>query len=463
MPLMDHLAHTPAWRRARPLLSAGALLVAGFGIGPALAQQAPMLETRDAARSVGEADPVRTVGPFYRVAPMAPDSPAQSAEDRPLSAVVRHGWRRHSNLYALSPEGRAAQPDLAGADTVMLTGVRLGYDRRISAQRLSLWADVSNNDYRRFDTLDHVAWAAGGLLEWQAGRQWYGTLGVGSQRLLNPFSNQNQTIRNLLELNTLSTSAGFRFGSRWSAFVAADLSSRRNSSDSLRENDLDQTGLEAGVRWQRPGDDADFSLVGRSVRGRYPTAQAVPVGTGTLGSTIDNSYRDRSLLMRLALRPSAPSVIVGEVGVTQRRFDTLAERNFSGLTGAFVWQWQPTDAVRGEAYVRRNFGPIQLANASGVQTWQSGGSLAWRVSAKVTIGLHAGWDRYLYAADPLSAVGLADRRRDQLRVIGVSASWEAWRNILLIADHRREVRRSNVAAASYEADITSVFIQARFD
>lgn len=428
---------------------------------PVHAQQGPVLEWRDDIRSGSLPEGERRSAPYYLTAPAgAPDA---SSDGRPLSLTVRQGWRRSSNLYALSSSAAQAQPSLSGADTVMVTGLRAAYDRRAGAQEIALWADVSNNTYRRFDDLDNVAWSAGGQLNWQLGRQWYGTLAGGSQRLLNPFSNQNRTIRNQLALNSLASSVGYRFGTRWSVFAGADFASRRNGESLFRESDLDQTGLETGMRFQHPSGDADASVVLRTVRGHFPNAQTSDSLGDPLAQPIDNAFRDRSLLLRGALRLSAPSYVVGEIGITSRRFDTLSSRNFSGLTGSFLWQWQPTDPLRTEFYVRRNLGPIQLASASSVDAIQTGFAISWRIAPKVTLGAHAGWDRYVYAGDAVGAAGQSAERRDRVRVIGVSATWQAWRNVQLIADHRRELRSSNYSVFNYDVDITSVFVQARFD
>jgi hypothetical protein len=431
-----------------------------FVLAPgAQAQQGPTLEVRDEIRSGSLPQGERRSAPYYLAAPVGASD--ASGDARPLSLTVRQGWRRNSNLYALSSTAAQAQPSLAGGDTVMVTGLRAAYDRRAGAQEIALWADVSNNSYRRFDDLDNVAWSAGGQLNWQLGRQWYGTLAGGSQRLLNPFTNQNRTIRNQLALNSLASSVGYRFGTRWSVFAGADFASRRNGESLFRESDLDQTGLETGVRFQHPSGDADGSVVLRTVRGRFPNAQTSDALGEALAQPLDNAFRDRSLLLRGALRLSAPTYVVGEIGVTARRFDTLSSRNFSGLTGSFLWQWQPTDPLRVEAYVRRNLGPIQLASASSVDAVQTGLSVSWRIAPKVTLGAHAGWDRYVYAGDPVGALGI--ERRDRVRVIGVSAAWQAWRNVQLIADHRRELRSSNYSVFNYDVDITSLFVQARFD
>ncbi len=69
----------------------------------------------------------------------------------------------------------------------------------------------------------------------------------------------------------------------------------------------------------------------------------------------------------------------------------------------------------------------------------------------------------MYAGDAVGAAGQSAERRDRVRVIGVSATWQAWRNVQLIADHRRELRSSNYSVFNYDVDITSVFVQARFD
>jgi hypothetical protein len=455
--------HSPdrACGRGCAAVAATTLAVLTLGGSPVRAQSEPAAMVRDETRLQAEPAGVRMVGPFYRLAP--PPTSDTVSEPSPLSLTVRQGWRHHSNLYALSASVAQAQPGLSGADTVSVTGLRAAFDRRLGAQDLALWADLGASGYRRFDDLDHVAWNAGGLLNWQIGRQWYGTVSVGSERFLNPFSNQNRAIRNLLDLNALASSVGYRFGARWSAFAGADFVSRRNSSVDLRETDLDQTGLEAGFRLQGTNADSDVSLVARTVRGRFPNPQQFDAQGDPLAQPLDNGFRDRSALLRLSLRPSAPSRLVGEVGVTARRFDTLTVRNFSGLTGSFVWQWQPTDPLRAELYARRNLGPIQLGSPNYIDAVQTGGSLSWRVTSRLTLGATAGWDRYRYGGDPLSATGQTEERRDRVRTIGVSAAYEAWRRVTLIADHRREWRTSNYSAFSFDADITSLFVRARFD
>ena len=437
------------------------LLPAVLLVSSVHAQQGPVLEVRDDIRSGSLPEGERRSAPYYLAAPVG--APVASADGSPLSLTVRQGWRRNSNLYALSSSASQAQPQLSGSDTVMVSGLRAAYDRRAGAQEIALWADVSNNAYRRFDDLDNVAWSAGGQLNWQLGRQWYGTLAGGSQRLLNSFSNQNRAIRNQLALNSLATSVGYRFGTRWSVFAGADFASRRNGETLLRDSDLDQTGLETGMRFQHPSGDADGSVVLRSVRGRFRNHQMTDALGDPLAEPLDNAYRDRSLLFRGALRLSAPSFVVGEIGVTSRRFDTLSGRNFSGLTGSFLWQWQPTDPLRTEVYVRRNLGPIQIASSSSVDSIQTGFAISWRIAPKVTLGAHAGWDRYLYSGEVVSGAGQSAERRDRVRVVGVSAAWQAWRNVQLIADHRREMRSSNYGVFSYDVDITTVFVQARFD
>ena len=448
---------------ARGIAKVAALAFAALSAGgsPARAQSDPAAMVRDETRLQAEPAGVRLVGPFYRVAP--PPGGDAAPEASPLSLTVRQGWRHHSNLYALSASAAQAQPGLSGSDTVSVTGLRAAFERRLGAQELALWADLGASSYRRFDDLDHVAWNAGGLLNWQIGRQWYGTVSGGTERFLNPFSNQNRAIRNLLDLNALASSVGYRFGARWSAFAGADFVSRRNSSIDLRDSDLDQTGLEAGLRLQGASADSDVSVVARTVRGRFPNPQQFDAQGDPLAQPLDNGFRDRSALLRLSLRPSAPSRLVGEVGFTSRHFDTLSVRNFSGLTGSFVWQWQPTDPLRTEFYARRNLGPIQLGSPNYIDAVQTGASLSWRVTSRLTLGAHAGWDRYRYGGDPLSATGQTEERRDRVRTVGVSVAYEPWRRVSLIADHRREWRLSNYEAFRFDADITSLFVRARFD
>jgi len=448
-----------ARRLGLTLLGVGCTLGATLGVAQEASRPAvgeTMMVDPIPAGAGGRNEP--TIGPFYRAQPPAADDDA-----RPLSLTLRQGWRRNSNLYSLSPVAAQSLPALSGGDTVTLTGVKLGFDRRVSAQDFAAWLDLASSRYHRFGDLDNVAWSGGGRWSGELGRAWYASASVGAQRYLNPFANQTQTVRNLMSLNSMAASLGYRFAPRWSVYASADRATRRNGADSLRESDLDLTGFESGLRLESLSGDADASLVVRTSRGRFLLAQQYDGLGNALAQPIDNSYRDRSVLLRAALRPSSLTYLVGELGWTARRLDALSSRDVSGLTGSLLLRWQPTDPLRAELYLRRNLGSIQLGSANFVETTQFGALAAWQVSAKVMLSAMVGWDRYRYAGDPLVALGQALERLDRLRVLGVSATWQAWRNVALMADHRREARSSNYDVYRYDADVTSVFVQARFD
>ncbi|HRO58627.1 MAG TPA: outer membrane beta-barrel protein [Burkholderiaceae bacterium] len=405
---------------------------------------------------------IETLGPFYRIGP-APGSSLSAVEPRPLSLTVRQAFEYQSNLFALPDSVPPASRGLEGSDVISRTSLRLGYDNLIDGQDVSLWAELGHNDYRDFDALDHFAWSLGGRWAWQVGRQWYGTLRAGTQRFLNAFENQSVPLPNFVRLNTLGASAGYRFDPRWSAYLGVDHLARDNSEQVLEQNDLREDGYELGLRFQPPESATDVSVVARYVDGDFPNRQRFDSVGEALPAPVDNAYSDRSLLLRMSLAPSAASRLLGEVGWTRRGFDTLGQRDFSGVTGGVVWHWQPLEALGTEFYLRRSLGPHDLASSNFVDAVQTGVLVNWRPTGKLLFSARAGWEKNDYDGDPATAVGAQPQREDRQHSYGVSISWQLLRSALLSVDYSRLDRRSNRAAFSYDADIVSLMLTFRID
>ncbi|NLD69602.1 MAG: outer membrane beta-barrel protein [Limnobacter sp.] len=403
-----------------------------------------------------------TVGPFYRIGP-APGASLSPVEPRPLSLTVRQAFEYQSNLFALPDEVPPASSNLEGGDLISRTSLRVGYDNLIGAQDVSLWAELGHNDYRDFDRLDHFAWSLGGRWGWQVGRQWYGTLRAGTQRFLNAFENQAVPLPNFVRLNTVGASAGYRFDTRWSGYLGVDHLSRDNSEQVLEQNDLRESGYELGLRFQPPESATDISLVARYVDGDFPNRQRFDSVGEALPAPVDNAYSDRELLLRAALAPSAASRLIGEVGWTRRAFDSLDQRDFSGITGGVVWQWQPLDALGAEFFLRRSLGPYDLASSNFVDALQAGVLVNWRPTGKLLLSARAGWEDNDYAGDPAAAVGAQPEREDRQNSYGVSIAWQLLRSVSLSLDYSRLDRRSNQRAFSYDADIVMLMLTFRID
>jgi hypothetical protein len=449
-------------RLSRALISAAFLAFAfAFASAGALAQQGPVEAL--GSTFAGGVDPygTRSVGPFYRIGP-TPESPVVPVEPRPLSLVVWQGFEHDSNVYALPEQVPAGASAISGSDRISTTGLRLAYDNLIRAQAINLWAELRSIDYRRFDDLDHNATALGGRWDWQAGREWYGTLHAESRRFLSPFENLNAPVKNRLELNRIAASAGYRFDPRWSGFAGVEHLSRDNSHPLFLQEDLRQNAFESGVRHEWP-DVADLSLVGRIVDGDFPNGQRRDATGADLPSPIVNDFSDRSLLWRLDASPTAASRIVGELGWTKRRSRDAGARDFSGITGELVWQWRTTDALGSELYLRRNLGAPELLGPGYVDTLQVGTLINWRASGKLTLSLRGAWSDINYAGDSGLGIGAVDERQDRLSEYGLAISWEILRNVLLSLDYRRMERRSNFAAFRFESEVIGLLLRVRFD
>ena len=73
----------------------------------------------------------------------------------------------------------------------------------------------------------------------------------------------------------------------------------------------------------------------RLIQGRYPQG---PYG--------DDPFTGRGIDLSVNWTPSALSSLEGRIGYSRIRHEDVSQREFSGITGNLLWNWQPTGKIR---------------------------------------------------------------------------------------------------------------------
>jgi hypothetical protein len=353
----------------------------------------------------------------------------------------------HSNVFGVSD---------GPSDSLVrgLFGVR--FDRNVSLQRFSVQASVEPTKYIDNSAFDFVGYRAGATWDWAIGRPLFGQLTARIARSQASSYDQGLTLddpgltldasrRNIQRINFLRALGAFRLTQSWAVFAAADRQGVDHAAAAQRIADTDVTGMEAGLRFS-PGTGNEFDFLYRRAEGDYPNA---PI----------NDYTQDSLLSRLTWRPNDALRVTGQAGWTNRKFETLPQRDFEGPTVGLDVAWQVGGFTTLRVDLVRTIDSDDTITASyaDVQT------IAFRPSMQPTARIRlegvAATSRRAYEGDPDP---LFAARRDRINELGLRMNYEIARRIFSYIEVRRVERDSNVARFDFTDNIVGVGLRGEF-
>lgn len=366
---------------------------------------------------------------------------------------VGQQFSHESNLYRL-PDGVLPGSGPSRSDTVSTTSLDLTLDQPLGRQRLLGRAGVEALRYRRHDELDHDAHRAELRLDWETAGRLSGQLRAASARALRPLdadASAGSQARNL-ESND-EAAALVRLGGAGRMSVEGQLGTRavHYSDPAFDAAELRTRSAALGLRW-RPGGASTFGAAWREARGRYINAP-----------DDGDRYRTRALDLWMNWSATPMQRVYVRASPLHARYDQRSERDFSGLTGALAWQWQPRSPWQVTAQAVRDLGQDAYLERYGVDDTatqaQPGGhvddgvvltrvtlAVQRAVTAKVQAAVSAGWTRrtltsVLPAAVP--ATGTASTAHDSTSQVTLGLRWAPRRSTQLGCDASTERRRAD--------------------
>lgn len=281
-------------------------------------------------------------------------SAAAGAQTSPWYLGAAQTFAHESNLYRVG-DGQALPAGLARSDTVSTTSLLGGIDQPIGRQRIHGTASVSTHRYQHNDNLDNDGYALNLGLDWSTIERLSGSVNLGLDRSLARFNTFNgagrvETRKNLLDNEQFDATVRLGLVTRLSAEATLGHRAASYSADEYRYREYRQDSASLGLRY-RPGGVIDFGAALRDTEGRYPRFRQVAPGQYQ-----PDRFTRQDLDLTSNWQPSGASRVAARLSSGRTRYEQDTQRDFSGLTGAATWFWQPGGKLRLRTDLSREIG-----------------------------------------------------------------------------------------------------------
>jgi len=385
--------------------------------------------------------------------PAYPEALSAAATGRRFHAFVYGGLYRDSNLFRL-PSG--ANPKSVNFNKL---GVGLRADLPISRQRVLLEAQMDENRYRDFGSLDNTGGRASATWNWEVGNNWQGNLGASTERALTGFGQIQTAAKDMVTQDRVFGSAGYRVTPDWRVRVGAYSYRLKHSDTTHNVLDSEQTDGIVGVDYVTPLQNS-IGLQVRYSRGDFPNFLV------TGGTTVDSHYKETEPSAVVHYNLGGKSSIDARLGVTRHTQEDAPSRDFKGTTGNLAFHWTPTPKTildltaykETRPYVTGSVGSFLSAiESTSAYVVARGVTFAphWAITDQVVLQAQLLEERDTYQGDPSIVLLGTPEREDKLRAASVSAGWSPLRPLLLSLSYERGKRTSNIANADYDYNAVS--------
>lgn len=383
-----------------------------------------------------------------------------AAESSPWYVGVQQQVEHHNNLLRLN-DNQAAVDGTRRSDTVSTTSLLAGLDQPISRQRVYGTLALRANRYAFNDRFDNESWTLSGGIDWATVNRLSGTLSASTSRAPSSFNLQEigtLTAKNMEDTTTWDASVRLGVVTQFSLFANAGWREVDNTLDlpAVQSRNFRQGTGSVGLNWS-PRQGSLFGIALRSTEGRYPQFQLTPAGYQA------DRFKRQDLDLTAQLRPSGQSTLTLRLSTGKTEYDLATQRNFSGLTGTFNWDWQITGKTRLSTSLSRETGQDSFATqflgqATTADYSRINNSLrlaaTYAATAKVAVDAAVAYtDRDLARSLPTVLGSLDASGRERSTAVQVGARWAPTRTLQFgcnVASDR--VRGSGTLGASTRGD-----------
>jgi exopolysaccharide biosynthesis operon protein EpsL len=329
-------------------------------------------------------------------------------------------------------------------DVIRNAALGLRLDKPVSRQRFQFDTRLSANRYNRYDFLDHDALDYDARWKWQLGNRLQGDLYRSQAQQLTDFGDFRAPNKNIRTQHTNGLTARYWLHAEWYALASLTRTDSKNDTAPRKPQNNRAETAEAGVLY-RTGGNNELQLVVRETDGEYPYAPAA-------------KYRLRVVEARGVWLPTGKSTFRAQIGRAERDHPRAPQRDFSGATGRFSWDWMITGKTGLNLTVRRELSAYQDFFTNYVLI--DGVSLTpfWRPTAKTHLQLKLDRSRrdYLGDVNPL----LNYHRKDDISTAALYAGYDILQSLRFAATLQHETRSSSDPNYDYRDNLG--FVSAQF-
>lgn len=364
-----------------------------------------------------------------------------------------------SNLFRVANDTEALRvlgtTDTAEHYRTVAAGINV--DWRLSRQTLRAHAQVNRSDFATYEQLNYTGRDM--LLQWSwvVGSIARGDVGASEVRTLGSFNELQRVVGNVRTVRRRFVNGAVKLDNRWQVQAAATRIDLLNSSNTALQRSLDFTedSLNLGVQYQTPKGTL-VDLGSRFSNGTYPNRQIVGL------TPVDNSYKQVDPGLGITWSPTGKTRVQGRLGYTQRTYDDVPQRNFTGATGRLSGDWFVTGKTAFNMAMYREIGAYEDTVASYSLTHGIAVGASWLTSAKTKLTVRASHDQRSFDGDPQFIVSPLPVRQDQVSTLLANFNYAVRRNVALGFTLQAGERTSNRALEEYRYHSGMVNLRGEF-
>lgn len=358
-----------------------------------------------------------------------------------------------SNVFRLSDQinNPATLGGSGRSDTILTSSAGLKLRKPYGLQRFEADIGLENTNYKNFSGLNFTAVNYAAAWRWSLTPAFHGNLTTDRKEYVD----NTADVQAAGQLNRKTDSstrldAEYEVDGVWRLLGGAFQRTNSNSQSSTFAGDSKVIGAEAGVRYQLPfGTSLAYRF--RNGKGEYTNQASV--------TAVSSDFNDREHEVQ-GEWVGGRTKIGGRISRLERKYDSIAARDFSGFLGQIDLTYALTGKTSIFAGVVRELGSYQTPDISYYQGSRIFVSPSWQ--ATENIALRA---RYDYGVrdfkGPLPGFA-ASNRTDKTSLASLSAEWKPIRLLTLMAFVQRDQRSSNKFGADYKSNSVGISAKATF-
>jgi hypothetical protein len=265
------------------------------------------------------------------------------AEANPYYLGISETLGHSSNVFQVD---NAVVPD-----KYSITSLLVGFDQPISRERLFANASVRATRYEDITVLNNVGYSLNAGLDWASVEQLSGGFGVSTNRTLANYAASGgqlaTTNKNLETSGQVNARVQLGLVSLLALNATLAHSQLSYSAPEYASSEERQNSVGVGLTY-RPSGLLTLGSEVRFTRGEYPNI-LLPNGD-------KETFDRKDLDLTGTWVATGLSTLNARLGYSRSTFDTLTQRDFSGVTGSLSWAWQPTGKLSINTTLSRDTG-----------------------------------------------------------------------------------------------------------
>lgn len=379
------------------------------------------------------------------------------AEDpNPYYAGVSLGYNHDSNIFRV--------PNAIG-DNYISTGLLGGFDQPIGRQRIYANGTLRKNRFNKLSELDNTSYSLTAGLDWSTIEKISGGLVLSTNQGLASYSTGTNAlpvqVRNVEKSKELVARVQYGLASRLSLTGSATHRELEYSALAYQPNNYEMNIGSAGVKY-RPSAALTAGVALRVSRGHYTKQFNINGEPASL-------ERD-DVDWTVTWAPTGESTIDARLSTGRRSGDAISQQDFSGVTGAVSWLFQPTGKLNFKTSLVRDTGIetnfLNVAQGQSVGTGDNnrlttaiGLTANYSATAKILATANANYSHRSLTFTPQAGQASIEGT-DSTKSFSIGANYKPTRNSLVNCAVGRQSRStSSVLSFEYSANTASCSAQ----